>query len=475
MKKINKYKIIGTWAVAGILTLSVLSIFQKILIYADAVAFFSLKGYIIPIIWGSLTGILLGFYIFKNKNLYLELLIKNDELEEHNGEMGVMNDQLQNTLAQIEESKERIEIVDSLKTKFLENISHEIRTPMNGILGFSGLLVNESSTEKKLEYTELINRSCNRLIRTIETILEVSQLQCNQILVKQLPCNISEFTYSVFKRYVQHASDKKINFQYLNHLENTNRQILTDSKLLETIFVNLLDNAFKFTKIGSIKFIVSERNERIQIKIEDTGIGITSNEMRKIFDFFAYGDDEKSMTYGGIGLGLSLAKGYTQLLGGEILAESTSQIGSTFTVFLPMNMPDTTEPKHTADALSDSRKHLLIAEDDDTSYFLIQNILDCENYTLQRAKNGLEALTYFKEFTDFDLVITDLKMPEADGFYVISEIRKLNQNIQILVQTAFSSGADLEKARTLGANDIITKPYTHDTLKMQILKCLQKK
>jgi signal transduction histidine kinase/ABC-type uncharacterized transport system substrate-binding protein len=233
---------------------------------------------------------------------------------------------------ELNEAQERAEAATRLKHAFLSNISHEIRTPLNGIIGFSSLLCDNSlqlEQEKKEMCIETIEKNSNILLRLINNILEVSDLESNKIEISPVPTFLNRLIYELYETYKPQTSEHVKLFISMS-VDDPNCQILTDSAKLKAIMSNLIENAIKFTHNGFVEFGYSIHNDIITFYVRDTGVGISQKQQKNLFQTFRQGDNSSTRTYGGMGLGLALCKGYVQKLGGKIWVESTEGKGSVF-------------------------------------------------------------------------------------------------------------------------------------------------
>ena len=236
------------------------------------------------------------------------------------------------------EAKEHAEESDKLKTAFLNNISHEIRTPFNGILGFLSLIQNEDlSDAEKYEYINIINQSADRLMNTINDIVEIAQIQAGQIKLTLTETNISNLANDLFEQYKSDAEIKGVRFILNNKLSITDCWLNTDSIKLNTMLVYLIKNAIKFTTSGVINFTILKNTDCMVFSIKDTGIGIPESKQKIIFERFTQANVSSLRQFEGSGLGLSIAKAYVEMMRGKIWVESEEGKGSTFSFTIPYN------------------------------------------------------------------------------------------------------------------------------------------
>jgi PAS domain S-box-containing protein len=243
---------------------------------------------------------------------------------------------LVNTEQELITAKEKAEESDRLKTAFLNNISHEIRTPFNGILGFLSILQdNELTGSERDEFTNIINQSADRLMNTINDLVEISQIQAGQLKITSQETNITELTEELINRFNKEIEEPGLQFIIHNKLSPSIASIETDSSKLMTILSNLIGNAIKFTKSGSIELAISLKGDFFEFSVKDTGVGIAKSKQPFIFERFNQVDSSVTRQYEGLGLGLSITKSYVEVLGGRIWLESEEGEGTAFYFTIP--------------------------------------------------------------------------------------------------------------------------------------------
>jgi signal transduction histidine kinase len=236
-------------------------------------------------------------------------------------------------------AKERAEENERLKSAFLANISHEIRTSMNGILGFSSLLLeHDLSDETKEEYINIIHKSGERLINTVNDIIEISKIDAGILEVRKSGFNLDEIVKNLLGFFQPQAQRKGLSLHMTNKLNTPEICIFTDKNKLETVLSNLIKNAIKFTHSGGIEVNYCIKGDSIQFCVKDTGIGVPHNRIKSIFNRFEQADIEDKEVYEGSGLGLAIAKSYILMLGGDIWIESFERVGSSFYFTLPYSL-----------------------------------------------------------------------------------------------------------------------------------------
>jgi len=245
--------------------------------------------------------------------------------------IGVLFEDYFNQRKTLESAKLKAEESDKLKSAFLSNIAHEIRTPMHGILGFAEMLKTASlSNEQMMEYIAIIEKSSDRMLNTITDLIEISRIESGQIEINLSILDIDGQLDSIYAIYKPEADKKGIQLTVTNSLGIEGLHIRTDREKLDTILTQLLKNAVKYTKGGSIEIAYEQKGDFIEYSVKDTGIGIEKDKQHSIFGRFTQADNSLSKIYEGSGLGLSITKAYVEMLGGSIWVESEPGKGSTF-------------------------------------------------------------------------------------------------------------------------------------------------
>lgn len=363
-------------------------------------------------------------------------------------------------------TKERAIESDKLKTAFLANMSHEIRTPMNAILGFSQLLaIPEITEEETANYVDTITNSGKQLLSLIDDIISISQIEAGIIEVFHKNTSIEKLLKTTYKLFSLTAKKADLVFTYQNKLPNKQLIIHTDPRRIQQVLINLISNAFKFTSQGSIEFGCKYSNNNIEFYVSDTGIGINKKDQKMIFDRFMQVDHGSDVLYGGTGIGLSISKAIVEKLGGEIWVKSKINNNTKFFFTIPIieQQEDITKPVAKTNMPNLKGKVILIAEDEDNNFELI-NILLCKaGAKVFRARNGKQALDIFNN-NKLDLIFMDVKMPTKNGLEATKEIRKSNTTIPIIAQTAYAQTGDRSTAIEAGCNDYISKPILKNKL-----------
>jgi len=409
----------------------------------------------------------------------VEVVSKNITIHGRQILQGVFRNITERKQAQEEllKAKEKAEASDKLKSAFLSNISHELRTPLNGIIGFSEMIAQiDSSEDDRIEFSKMIKKSSSRLINTITSYMDISMI-------------VSGLTEINYRQISLHQFLKKINSQAIEICNNGNRtldiiengpvedfQIITDENLLTKIFFHLIDNAIKFTKKGSVTIGHKLKNGVHLFSVSDTGSGISQESLSVIFEAFTQAETSVSRGYEGSGLGLSIARGFVKLLGGEIWVESARNEGSTFYFTIPgkaVPKTKTTEIYVPEKLLSNTEPTILVAEDDDSNYKYLEIVLRKASYKVLRARNGFETVEMCRSHPNISILLTDLKMPGMDGFESTRQIRKSLPNLPIIALSGYVSSEDENAALEAGCNGYIVKPVSKSKLLDTINKVLQ--
>ncbi len=372
------------------------------------------------------------------------------------------------------------------KSAFLANMSHEIRSPMNAILGFSELLEPEKLTPKQSQYVRAIRDSGAALLHLINDILDLSKLEAGKLELHPDPTDMRdscEFLRTVFG---QQAVMKSLQLQF-ELSANLPRALLLDRLRLRQVLVNLLGNAIKFTEEGSVKTRVRWQSQEsaasgtLLIDIEDTGIGIAAEDLDVIFKPFVQADFRRTAEKEGTGIGLTIVKRLTELMGGTLKVESTVGRGTVFHLRFPevpisgrQPVGDHAEPGGAVDFNAFAPATLLVVDDNQANRALMAGIFEKTHHQVHFASNGREALESLKQSKP-DVVLLDIRMPVMDGRTTLAEIRKQASlmSLPVIAVTA-SSKAGEEKALQQEFSGYIRKPFSRHTLFVALSGFLQK-
>jgi PAS domain S-box-containing protein len=355
---------------------------------------------------------------------------------------------------------------DRLKTAFLSNMSHEIRTPMNAIIAFSNFLKENGLTQdQREEYLNYIQSSGQSLLNLINDIIDISKIEARQLNVQIGPCKVASLLEELYQIYEQARKNSgKTNVRLeLRIPDNANVVVNSDPYRLKQIISNLIDNSLKFTDTGYIEFGFTIEENDIILYVKDTGIGIPPEKQELIFKRFGrLHSNDRNIS--GTGLGLAISKNLASLLNGKLWVESKENAGSAFYLKIPNFTPaiEQEAPKISATEQKNNyiwtNKTILIAEDEDLNYKVLQIALVRTGAAIIRAHNGKEAVNMVSENKSIDIVLMDIQMPEMDGYEAMSLIKKAFPQKPIIAQTAFALLEERKKCIDLGFNDYVAKP-----------------
>ncbi len=386
---------------------------------------------------------------------------------------------------ELRKAKKKAEESDKLKSAFLANMSHEVRTPMNGIMGLAHLLANpEVEGETKQEYVNLILSSGNVLISLLDDIMDVSRIEANQVVASKEDFRLNDLLkelHGFFSTEIEVMGKKVLELCYKLALDDASSMINTDRVKLRQILVNLLSNALKFTDTGRIEFGYQlQPDKALLFYVYDTGIGVNPEKQKRIFERFVQADDSLSRHFGGSGLGLSICKGFVDLLGGKIWVDSSTNKGAKFYFTIPdVNQSGTTVDKPAGQKLKASDRNwedktILIVEDDHINYQLLEVVLKRTGVNLLHAITGMDAVRFCEEQQHIDLVLMDVQLPEMNGFEAIKLIKQTHPEIPIIVQTANSMNEEKHRADEAGCQGFMTKPISLNKFMSEVDKFMQK-
>lgn len=378
------------------------------------------------------------------------------------------------------ESKEKAEESDRLKTAFMNNISHEIRTPLNAILGFAPFVIEPNiSQEEKEMFLNTLNVSGERLLNTVNDYMDISLIVSNSMEVHSKLVDISLLFSKLYESFKKPCILKNLELKLSLPNDGETYSIKTDEELLHKILSHLVDNAVKFTTKGYVELGFSlnknlQSNE-IEMFVKDSGQGIANDSQKLIFDVFMQENISNTRAHEGSGLGLSIAKGLTKLLGGNIRLESVENEGTTVFVTLPFVESVSSEKTETAlhNNIKKKLQTILIAEDDDLNYLYFETILKGRFSKILWAKNGQEAVDLCHKHPEIDLVLMDIKMPVMNGIEATQQIKSFRKDLPIIAVTAFALAGDEHRFLEAGCDDYISKPFAAKKLIELVSKYLK--
>jgi len=409
---------------------------------------------------------------------------------------GVMLDVTKDKEAEehLRRAKEMAEAASRAKSDFLANMSHEIRTPMTAILGYSErLLEPDLDPAERREAIDAIRRNGDHLMQIINDILDISKIEAGRMEIEHMQCSPSRIVEEVRSLMLPRAQAKGLEFQ-VEACGPVPEHVRTDPTRLRQILINLVGNAIKFTEQGRIALRLGLEPDAarpgryaqlLRFEVEDTGIGMTPEQLQRIFEPFTQGDESMTRRFGGTGLGLAITKRLCEMLGGRIEAHSELGRGSRFRLTIatgPLEgvrliQPDRFGRGVDAQQIPDAQRktprpalqgRVLLAEDGLDNQRLISAMLRRAGLEVSVVENGKQAveaaLQARREGRPFDVILMDMQMPVQDGYSATSELRRAGYDLPILALTAHAMATDRQKCLNAGCDDFATKPIRRDEL-----------
>jgi signal transduction histidine kinase/HAMP domain-containing protein len=455
-----------------------------------------------------------------------ELEDKAAQLARQKRDIEIKNAEIEHARQEIEERARQLDLASRYKSQFLANVSHELRTPLNSLLILARLLAQnpaENLTPKQVEYANVIHSSGSDLLLLINDILDLSRIEAGKLDVHPERFALGALVEDLRSVFEPLAADKRLDFAVAVAPE-VPAELVTDRQRLRQVLHNLLSNAVKFTEQGRVMLQIElagppapDEEAEITFSVTDTGIGISDDSLKTIFEAFQQGDGTTSRRYGGTGLGLAISREVAAQLGGRIAAQSRPGRGSVFTLYLPLAFRPAREaaagsarldgtaaeplagtaaeplagtagaagapPETSAQPLTrpvakagphDSvrGRRVLIVDDDLRNAFAITSILELYGLTVIHAASGHQGIETLKSGDDIDLVLMDVMMPEMDGYTTTAAIREMPQFAQlpVIAVTARAMQGDRDKSLAAGASDYVTKPVDTD----ELLSCMER-
>ncbi|WP_218110322.1 PAS domain-containing protein [Oligoflexus tunisiensis] len=384
--------------------------------------------------------------------------------------------------ASLLQAKEAAEAANATKTSFLANMSHEIRTPLGAIIGFADLLKDEDlAREERTQFVETISRNAKALTRIIDDILDLAKVEAGRLDVEEIEFSLVDLIQEVMNLFEDKARQKGIELQF-GIEDDTPRRIISDPTRIRQILINLVGNAVKFTTRGSVGIQVAsawkdQDRAQFEIKVRDTGIGLTSSQQEKLFEPFVQADNSTTRKYGGTGLGLVLSRRLANALGGNItISDCHEGQGCTFIMTfvggIPVRLTERlvkkeSEPFRVPNKPGQkqrlARVKVLLADDSSDNQFLVSRVLKTYGATVAVANDGEEAIEKALS-SEFDLVLMDIQMPRVDGYEAARALRLNGYTKPIIALTAHAMVEERARTRAAGCNSHLTKPLNSQEL-----------
>jgi len=371
----------------------------------------------------------------------------------------------------LRQEKKKADEASEIKSQFLANMSHEIRTPINGIKGMHYLALQQRDWPLAKSYIEQADGAVSVLLRVLNDVLDFSKMEAGKLELVQEPVELKSLAKEVMSLMQFEVSNKPLSLQVeVDH--DAPLVVNTDPIRLKQVLLNLLNNAVKFTAKGSVTLMIWQSAKMTYFSVNDTGIGISEEAQKQLFNPFSQADSSTSRQFGGTGLGLSICKKLVELMGGAIDLKSSEGHGSTFTFSLPLHSPLPKAQYYSGKLdkidisnLSLAKYRLLLVEDNPLNQHVATAILETKQGVVDIANNGLEAIKMLSD-KRYDLVLMDIQMPQMDGLKATKVIR--NElgflDLPIIGLSANAHEEDAKKAINVGMDNYITKPIDADAL-----------
>ena len=383
------------------------------------------------------------------------------------------------------DAKEVAEAATKVKSEFLANMSHEIRTPMNAIIGMQHLLSKTNLDTRQADYTNKIGSAAHSLLEIINDILDLSKIESGKLDIEEVEFDLNQVLENIAAITSPKIEEKELELVFAIE-PGLDNNFIGDPLRLRQIILNLLNNAIKFTEKGEIVISVKERKKSgrkrvLQFDVKDTGIGISKAQQKKLFHSFSQVDTSTTRKYGGSGLGLTICKHLSEMMGGEISLTSTPEKGSTFTFTVKLGIAGSEIPDYKSIVKKFKGTRILIVDDNETARIVFDNYIKDFSFKSYMVSSGEEAIKELikssKKGHSYDLILMDWKMPGINGIETTKKIYKEftgTERPEIVMITNYGSEEIIKEAEETGIEHFLVKPVSQSTLFDTIMNALDK-